>query len=64
MRSTGWFDKPGVEIFEGRWQDFIVPDEIGALIGEEGGFDVVYTDTFSEGYKGMYENLLLLSTLV
>lgn len=55
MRSTGWFSKPGVEIFEGRWQDFVGPDKIGALLGEEGGFDVVYTDTFSEDYSGQFQ---------
>ncbi|KAG9073510.1 Arginine N-methyltransferase 2, partial [Ceratobasidium sp. UAMH 11750] len=55
MRSTGWFSKPGVEILEGRWQDFVSPDKIGKLLGEEGGFDVIYTDTFSEGYSDLYE---------
>jgi protein arginine N-methyltransferase 2 len=52
MRSTGWFSKPGVEILEGRWQDFVTPEKIGKLLGEEGGFDAVYTDTFSESYQG------------
>ncbi|CAE6471470.1 unnamed protein product [Rhizoctonia solani] len=55
MRSAGWFDKPGVEIFEGKWQEFVKPDRIGELIGEQGGFDVIYTDTFSEGYGDLYE---------
>ncbi|CAE6414811.1 unnamed protein product [Rhizoctonia solani] len=55
MRSTGWFERPGVEIFPGKWQDFVNPEKIGELIGEEGGFDVVYTDTFSEGYSDLYE---------
>lgn len=44
MRSTGWYDKPGVEIFEGRWQDWL------SLMGEEEGvglFDALYWDTFS-----------------
>lgn len=48
MRELGWYEKPGVKIFEGKWQDFIDNDELLAL----GGFDIVYTDTFSENYKG------------
>ncbi|KAG9081910.1 Arginine N-methyltransferase 2 [Ceratobasidium sp. 370] len=55
MRSTGWFSKPGVEILEGRWQDFVTPDKIGRLLGEDGGFDVIYTDTFSEDYSDLYQ---------
>ncbi|CAE6429504.1 unnamed protein product [Rhizoctonia solani] len=55
MRSTGWFAKPGVEIFQGKWQDFVNAERIGELIGEEGGFDIIYTDTFSEGYGDLYE---------
>ena len=48
MRELGWFDKPNVRILEGKWQDFVDGEE---LLGV-GGFDVVYTDTFSEDYKG------------
>ncbi|KAG8732078.1 Arginine N-methyltransferase 2 [Ceratobasidium sp. 414] len=55
MRSTGWFSKPGVQILEGRWQDFVAPDKIGELLGEEGGFDIIYTDTFSEHYNDLYQ---------
>ncbi|CCM03586.1 uncharacterized protein FIBRA_05723 [Fibroporia radiculosa] len=51
MRELGWFDKPGVKVLEGKWQDFIESD---ALLGA-GGFDVVYTDTFSEDYKDLRE---------
>lgn len=50
MRSLGWYDKKGVTILEGKWQDFIDSDAILGL----GGFDVVYTDTFSEDYKGYF----------
>lgn len=50
MRELGWYEKPGVKIFEGKWQDFIDNDELLAL----GGFDIVYTDTFSEIYKGSF----------
>ncbi|KAH9935476.1 uncharacterized protein B0H18DRAFT_975822 [Fomitopsis serialis] len=47
MRDLGWYDKPNVRILEGKWQDFVESEE---LLGV-GGFDVVYTDTFSEDYK-------------
>lgn len=49
MKATGWYDKPNVTILEGRWQDLIEGD----LILGVGGFDVVYTDTFSEAYEGV-----------
>ncbi|EGN99888.1 hypothetical protein SERLA73DRAFT_106759 [Serpula lacrymans var. lacrymans S7.3] len=47
MRDNGWYNKTGVKILEGRWQDFIESEE---LLGF-GGFDVIYTDTFSENYE-------------
>ncbi|KZT72065.1 hypothetical protein DAEQUDRAFT_664661 [Daedalea quercina L-15889] len=49
MRELGWYDKPNVRILEGKWQDFVEREE---LLGV-GGFDVVYTDTFSEDYKDL-----------
>ncbi|KAL9091428.1 MAG: hypothetical protein Q9165_004814 [Trypethelium subeluteriae] len=50
MRDKGWFDKPGVVVHEGRWQD-IVPQlvEQGVL------FDGIYYDTFAEDYKALRE---------
>ncbi|GJJ16206.1 hypothetical protein Clacol_010502 [Clathrus columnatus] len=48
MRNKGWYDKPGVKILEGRWQDLTD----AALYGYDGGWDVVYIDTFAEGYEG------------
>ena len=48
MRDVGWHEKPGVKMLEGKWQDFIDGDELMAT----GGFDVIYTDTFSEDYQG------------
>lgn len=48
MRAQGWYDRPGVRILEGKWQDFVDSETIASI----GGFDVVYTDTFSEHYKG------------
>jgi protein arginine N-methyltransferase 2 len=47
MRHTGWYEKPGVTVLEGRWQDLVESD---ALVSE--GFDIIYTDTFSEQYGG------------
>lgn len=48
MKEAGWYEKPGVRVLEGKWQDFIESDEILSV----GGFDVIYTDTFAEDYKG------------
>ncbi|KAH9858826.1 hypothetical protein C2E23DRAFT_800271 [Lenzites betulinus] len=50
MRAQGWYDKPGVKILEGKWQDFVESDEVLSV----GGFDVVYTDTFSEDYAALH----------
>ncbi|KAF8210331.1 S-adenosyl-L-methionine-dependent methyltransferase [Mycena galopus ATCC 62051] len=52
MKELGWYEKPGVRILEGKWQDFINTDKIGALV-PEGGFDIVYTDSFSEDYPAL-----------
>ncbi|KAF6761205.1 arginine methyl transferase [Ephemerocybe angulata] len=49
MRAEGWYDKPNITILEGKWQDFIAN---GKLL-EFGGFDIVYTDTFSEDYAAL-----------
>lgn len=54
MRSTGVYDIPGVTVLEGRWQEWL-PDKMDEVIGStrEGmGFDVVFVDTFAEGYEG------------
>jgi type IV protein arginine methyltransferase len=48
MKATGWYDRPGVRILEGKWQDYVHSDDLLSI----GGFDVVYTDTFSEDYQG------------
>ena len=50
MREKGWFDKPGVVIHEGRWQD-IIPK----LLEEGVMFDGIYYDTFAEDYKALKE---------
>jgi len=48
MRSQGWYSRLNVKILEGKWQDYIDSPELLDV----GGFDVIYTDTFSEEYKG------------
>jgi len=53
MRETGWYDKPNVTILEGKWQDFAVNAGGNGKLLEFGGFDVVYTDTFSEDYEAL-----------
>ncbi|TCD69814.1 Arginine N-methyltransferase 2 [Steccherinum ochraceum] len=50
MKELSWYEKPGVKILEGKWQDFIESEELLSV----GGFDVVYTDTFSEDYKALH----------
>ncbi|KIL66244.1 hypothetical protein M378DRAFT_75536 [Amanita muscaria Koide BX008] len=49
MRDLGYYERPGVKVLEGKWQDFVDNDEILGV----GGFDVVYTDTFSENYTDL-----------
>lgn len=49
MRAKGWYDKPGVVVLEGKWQDFIESEDLSSF----GGFDVIYTDTFSEEYADL-----------
>jgi len=49
MQETGWYSKPNVTILEGKWQDFVEAEQ---LLGF-GGFDIIYTDTFSEDYPAL-----------
>ncbi|KAA1473886.1 arginine methyl transferase [Dentipellis sp. KUC8613] len=51
MRALGWYDKTNVQILEGKWQSFIDKDQILSI----GGFDVIFTDTFSENYDDLQE---------
>lgn len=56
MKSLGWYEKPGVTILEGKWQDFVDTEK---LLGV-GGFGVIYIDTFSEHYsqlRSFFEHL-------
>ena len=46
MKEVGWYEKPGVTIHEGKWQD-VLPK----LIESGRQFDAIYFDTFAEDYK-------------
>lgn len=46
MRAHGWDKKPGVEIWDRRWQDCLSDPALG-------DFDAVYTDTYSEDYAAL-----------
>ncbi|KAN0128745.1 S-adenosyl-L-methionine-dependent methyltransferase [Lactarius tabidus] len=48
MRERGWYDRKGVVVLEGKWQDFV-----GTNLLEDMVFDMVYTDTFSEEYEDL-----------
>ncbi|KAH8988028.1 S-adenosyl-L-methionine-dependent methyltransferase [Lactarius akahatsu] len=48
MRERGWYDRKGVVVLEGKWQDFV-----GTELLEDMTFDAVYTDTFSEEYEDL-----------
>lgn len=50
MKESGWYEKPGVVIHEGRWQD-IVP----GLVEKNESFNAIYFDTFAEEYKALRE---------
>lgn len=50
MKEQGWYERPGVVVHEGRWQD-IVP----GLVERGELFDGIYFDTFAEEYKALRE---------
>ncbi|KAF2807587.1 arginine N-methyltransferas-like protein [Mytilinidion resinicola] len=50
MKEEGWYEKPGLVVHEGRWQD-VVP----ALVEKGEIFDAIYFDTFAEEYKALKE---------
>ncbi|KAE9968348.1 hypothetical protein BLS_005898 [Venturia inaequalis] len=50
MREKGWYEKPGVVIHEGKWQD-VLPT-LGDIV-----FDAIYFDTFAEEYKALRDFL-------
>jgi len=52
MKRQGWYDKPGVVVHEGRWQDVLpkLAQDSGELV-----FDAIFFDTFAEGYSALRE---------
>jgi len=63
MRELGWYEKPGVKILEGKWQDFVNTEKIGTIL-PNGGFDIVYTDSFSEDYEALRQFFSHLQALL
>ena len=60
IRNLGYYDRPGVKILEGKWQDFVDKQDILGI----GGFDIVYTDTFSEDYSDLHKFFEILPDLL
>jgi protein arginine N-methyltransferase 2 len=60
MVSSGWKEKPGVHVLEGKWQNAITSHP---TILESGGFDIIYTDTFSEDYSGNVVFAILIKSI-
>ncbi|EFP88068.2 uncharacterized protein PGTG_12515 [Puccinia graminis f. sp. tritici CRL 75-36-700-3] len=57
ITNQGWPNKPRVHIYPGRWQDFLVDVQESKI---QANFNVIYWDTFSEGYrslKGFFDNV-------
>ncbi|KAL8687297.1 MAG: hypothetical protein Q9218_006490 [Villophora microphyllina] len=57
MREQGWYEKQGVVVHEGRWQD-VLPKflEVEARADEDPEnlmFDAIYFDTFAEPYSAL-----------
>ena len=48
MRAEGWYDKPGVEVVAGKWQD-VLPQ----LTANGAAFDGVFFDTYGEHYEDL-----------
>lgn len=48
MRRDGWYDKPGVKIWESKWRD-IIP----TITADGTEYDAIYFDTFAENYKDL-----------
>ncbi|EEB90472.1 hypothetical protein MPER_11317, partial [Moniliophthora perniciosa FA553] len=58
MKDGGWYSKAGVKIIEEKWQDAV--ENLMAM----GGFDIIYTDTFSENYSDLHQFFELLPDLL
>ncbi|KAI3628241.1 type IV protein arginine methyltransferase [Malassezia furfur] len=55
LREQGWDKRPGVEIFEGTWEEFLQPqdDPDGEIAMKLGVFDAIYFDTYSQDYNDL-----------
>ncbi|WFD42848.1 type IV protein arginine methyltransferase [Malassezia psittaci] len=55
MKNQGWDKRPGVEIFEGTWEEFMRPkdDPEGEIAMKLGVFDAIYFDTYSQDYQDL-----------
>lgn len=52
MKERGWADKPGVEIFQGTWEQFMLSEDADTL-AQLGDFDAIYFDTYSQDYEDL-----------
>jgi type IV protein arginine methyltransferase len=50
MKAKGWYDKAGVVVHEGKWQDILA-----RLVVEGQMFDAIYYDTFAESYSDFHD---------
>jgi protein arginine N-methyltransferase 2 len=50
MKEQGWYEKTGVVVHEGRWQDVV-----SGLVEKGEIYDAIYFDTFAEEYKALKE---------
>lgn len=47
-RSKGWYEKPGVEIYEGTWQEYLKAFEAGEVQAE---FNAIYVRSFTQSLR-------------
>ncbi|GAA5978995.1 hypothetical protein JCM11641_000118 [Rhodosporidiobolus odoratus] len=52
-KENGWYEKPGVRIYEGTWRDWLKDLEEGKEEGY-GCWDAIYFDTYSEHYHDLH----------
>ncbi|KAJ9099213.1 hypothetical protein QFC21_004093 [Naganishia friedmannii] len=68
IKKRGFDQKEGVRILEGRWQDWCKDDKLEDLLkGTEesgGGFDLVFIDTFAEGYEELKDFFDILPNIL
>ncbi|KAL8722119.1 MAG: hypothetical protein Q9181_007558 [Wetmoreana brouardii] len=62
MREEGWYEREGVVVHEGRWQDILPKLLESEAEGEGLLFDAIYFDTFAEPYTSLrhfFENYVI-----